>query len=960
MRQSRNPSGSLQVSETRDAPTLFLLDGHALIYRAFFAMISRPLTTSSGENTSAPFGLARFLIRLMEDHDPDYVGVVLDAGDSYRTEVYPDYKATREKMPEEMSASLPRVRDIVEGFRVPVIEIDGWEADDVIGTLARQAAARGVRTVIVSGDKDFYQLIDDMTHLLNPGRGGPAGVDEERVTPANASERLGVPPWHVTDYLALIGDSSDNIPGVRGIGKKTAPGLIERYGDLEQILTHAEDIEGKRVRNALLEYPDMARLSKELVTIRLDAPIELDLDALARSEPDRNRLRQIFLDLEFHTLARDWSPENAPVATRTDTAAGVEGTIPDISTVDGDASGPDYQLITDASRLPTILDEMRAAGTIAVDTETTSTDPMRADLVGISLSAAEGTAYYLAFGHVPSAVATDSDGNPVLMLDTPEPVPNLPPITSPAMEPLRELLAEDSVRKIGHNIKYDMHVLAGAGAPLGGVYFDTSLASYVLDPGKRQHGLDILALDRFQAKLTSYAEVAGSGRSEIPFPEVSLEAAAAYSGEDADYTLRLCARLREELEAHSMLDLLEDIEMPLVPVLADMERTGVRIDLDFFDALRERFTREIALIEQEIYKLAGGEVNLRSVPQMRELLFERLGLPVLRKTKTGPSTDEGVLSELAAQGHQIPRLILEYRELDKLDGTYVSKLPALVHPETGRIHTTFNQTVAATGRLSSSDPNLQNIPVRTTLGREIRKGFVADEGYVFLSADYSQIELRVLAHLSGDPAFVEAFRADRDIHRETAARIFGVDAEAVDGGMRDQAKTINFATIYGQGPVALAGQLGISRTQADEFIANYFERFSGVRQYLDSMKEAAAEKGYVETLLGRRRYIPEMRSRNPGVRGFGERLATNSPIQGTAADLLKIAMIRLHDRLAGSDTGARMLLQVHDELLLEVPGAKVDETLAIVREEMEGAIQLDVPLKVDQGIGRSWYDSKGG
>ena len=947
------------MSETHDAPTLFLLDGHALIYRAFFAMISRPLTTSSGENTSAPFGLARFLIRLMEDHEPDYVGVVLDAGDSYRTEVYPEYKATREKMPEEMAASLPRVRDIVEAFRVPVIEIPDWEADDVIGTLARQAAAQGVRTVIVSGDKDFYQLIDDMTHLLNPGRGGPAGVDEERVTPANASERLGVPPWHVTDYLALIGDSSDNIPGVRGIGKKTAPDLIERFGDLEQILAHAEDIEGKRVRNALIEYPDMARLSKELVTIRLDAPIELDLDALARSEPDRERLGKIFLDLEFHGLARDWAPESTSVAGSV--PASIEGqgveTLVEPAT---ESAGPDYELITDARQMPAVLAEMRAAGTIAVDTETTSTDPMRAALVGVSMSAAEGSAYYLAFGHVPSAVATDSDGNPMLMLDSPEPVPNLPAITSRALAPLRELLADGSIRKVGHNIKYDMHVLERAGAPLGGVYFDTSLASYVLDPGKRQHGLDILALDRFQAKLTSYAEVAGSGRSEIPFAEVSLEAAAAYSGEDADYTLRLYGRLKEELEAHSMLDLLEDIEMPLIPVLADMEKTGVRIDLDVFDALRERFTREISQIEEEIYKLAGGEVNLRSVPQMRELLFERLELPVLRKTKTGPSTDEGVLSELAAQGHQIPRLILEYRELDKLDGTYVSKLPALVHPETGRIHTTFNQTVAATGRLSSSDPNLQNIPIRTTLGREIRKGFVPDEGYLFLSADYSQIELRVLAHLSADPAFVEAFRADRDIHRETAARIFGVEAEAVSGGMRDQAKTINFATIYGQGPVALAAQLGISRTQADEFIASYFERFAGVRRYLDEMKEQAKERGYVETLLGRRRYIPEMRSRNPGVRGFGERLATNSPIQGTAADLLKIAMIRLHDRLRSGDTGARMLLQVHDELLLEVPEASVEETRRIVSEEMEAAIQLDVPLKVDMGVGPSWYDSKGG
>jgi DNA polymerase-1 len=946
------------VSETNRVPTLYLLDGHALIYRAFFAMISRPLTTSSGENTSAPFGIARFLVRLIDDHEPDYVGFVLDAGDSYRTEVYPEYKATREKMPEEMAASLPRVREIVEGFRVPVIEISDWEADDVIGTMARQAAARGVRTVIVSGDKDFYQLIDDMTHLLNPGRGGPAGVEEERVTPANASERLGVAPEHVTDYLALIGDSSDNVPGVRGIGKKTAPGLIERFGDLESILAHADEIEGKRVRNALIEYPEEARLSKDLVTIRLDAPIELDLDDLERSQPDRERLRRIFLDLEFHGLARDWAPEETPAAalreSRTPVAAAETAPLP------AAASAAGYELITDAARLPAIVREMRVAETIAVDTETTETDAMRADLVGVSLSAAEGSAYYLAFGHVPPAVATDAEGNPVLMLETPEPVPNLPPIDSPELAILRELLADPAVRKVGHNIKYDMHVLARAGAPLGGVYFDTSLASYVLDPGKRQHGLDILALDRFQVKLTSYSDVAGSGRSEIPFPEVPLEEAAAYSGEDADYTLRLYGRLKDDLEAHAMLDLLEDIEMPLVPVLARMERTGVRIDLDFFDALRQRFTGEIAQIEQEIYKLAGGEVNLRSVPQMRELLFDRLELPVIRKTKTGPSTDESVLSELAAQGHQIPRLILEYRELDKLDGTYVSKLPALVHPATGRIHTTFNQTVAATGRLSSSDPNLQNIPVRTVLGREIRKGFVPDDGYLLLSADYSQIELRVLAHLSQDPAFLEAFRADRDIHRETAARIFGVDPEDVSGGMRDQAKTINFATIYGQGPVALAGQLGISRSQADEFIASYFERFAGVRRYLDEMKEQAKERGYVETLLGRRRYIPEIRSRNPGVRGFGERLATNSPIQGTAADLIKIAMIRLHEGLGASDTDARMLLQVHDELLLEVPEDDVDPTVAMLREEMEGAIRLDVPLKVDVGTGRSWYDSKGG
>jgi DNA polymerase-1 len=932
-------------SQTRSQPTLYLLDGHALIYRAFYAMISRPLTTSRGENTSAPFGLARFLIRLLEEIRPDYVGVVLDAGDSFRTEVFPEYKATREKMPDELAASLPRVREIVEAFRVPVIEVEGWEADDVIGTLARQAAGRDIQSVIVSGDKDFYQLIDERTFLLNPGRGGPAAVEETFVTPENAAERLGVEPARVTDYLALLGDSSDNIPGVRGIGVKTAPGLIERFGDLEQILARAHEVDSARARKALREYADEARLSKELVTIQTDAPVELDLEALARKEPDRARLRGIFMELEFRTLARDWAPETAS-AEPSDTQA-------------APADSARYELVTDEEHVAAVIAELRAAGTIAVDTETTGTNPMVAALVGVSLSGTEGKAFYFPFGHRPPASVPDADGNPTLALGADLEVANLPPIASPAMTGLRELLADPAVRKVGHNIKYDMIVLERSGVQLEGVVFDTSLASYCLDPGKRQHSLDILALDRFKAKLTKYGDVCGTGRAEIPFSEVPLERAVSYSGEDADYTLRLYARLEEELRDHDMLHLLETVEMPLIPVLADMEKAGIRIDRNFFRELGQRLARETRLVEEEIFKLAGGEVNIRSVPQLRELLFERLELPVIRKTKTGPSTDESVLSELAEQGHQIPHLILEYRELYKLDSTYVSKLPTLVNPETGRIHTSFNQTVAATGRLSSSDPNLQNIPVRSALGREIRKGFIPDAGFVFLSADYSQIELRVLAHLSRDPAFVDAFLDDRDIHRETAARIFDVRPESVTPVMRDQAKTINFATIYGQGPIALAGQLGISRARAQEFIEGYFERFSGVRRYLDAMKEQAREKGYVETLLGRRRYIPEIRSRNPGVRGFGERTATNSPIQGTAADLIKLAMIKLHERLSANGTGAHMLLQVHDELLLEVREADVDATRAAVREEMEGAIVLEVPLKVDAGVGSSWYESKG-
>ncbi|MGD8495363.1 MAG: DNA polymerase I [Gemmatimonadales bacterium] len=946
---------------SRTPRTLFLLDGHALVYRAFYAMISRPLTTSSGENTSAPFGLARFLIRILDDFAPDYIGVVFDAGDSYRTEVFPEYKATREKMPEELALSLPRCREVVEGFRVPAIEIEGWEADDVIGTLAAQASKQGIHTVIVSGDKDFYQLIDANTHLLNPGRGGAAGIEEKEVTPDNASERLGVDPGHVTDYLALIGDSSDNIPGVRGIGPKTAPGLIEKYGSLEEILDHAEEFDSKRVRNALLKYRDEALLSKRLVTIRRDAPIELDLEALRREPPDRARLRDLFLALEFHTLARDYAPE-AAVEVVDEVEAREDG--------EGGETAIELEVVTDAGRLPDVTAALREAPRIGVRTLAIGSGA-RSTLVGLGVAATSDRAWYLSFGHRPARHPTDVDGNPVLALDDAnhgvEDV-NLPPWDAPELAELRALLEDPARPKWSGDAKHDLHALRAAtggeadGGPgtaaLAGVTFDASLAAYCLDPGKRRHELELVSLDRLGRHVPSLAELCGSGRSAVPPDEVPAEEAAAHAAGGAAALLGFGGPMMEDLETYAMTRLIERVELPLVEVLADMEDVGIRIDLEFFAELDRRLERDIELVQEEIYKIAGGEVNLRSVPQLRELLFEQLELPVVKKTKTGPSTDEAVLTELAAEGHDVPRLIIEHRELDKLRSTYVTKLPQMIDPETGRIHTSFNQTVAATGRLSSSDPNLQNIPIRSSLGREIRKGFVPAEGCLFVSADYSQIELRVLAHLSGDPAFVTAFREGRDIHRETAARIFGVDADDVTAAMRDQAKTINFATIYGQGPVALAAQLGISRSQASEFIDNYFRRFEGVANYLEEMKELARTQGYVETLLGRRRYIPEIRARNPGMRGFGERTATNSPIQGTAADLIKLAMIRLHERLA--DSPSRMLLQVHDELLFEAPSEDAGSIGALVREEMEGAIELDVPLRVDLGVGASWYASKGG
>ena len=555
---------------------------------------------------------------------------------------------------------------------------------------------------------------------------------------------------------------------------------------------------------------------------------------------------------------------------------------------------------------------------------------------------------------------TDGEGNPVLALDEPADVAehNLPALDSDALATVRELLEDETIAKWSGDAKHDLHALRAAGVRLAGVTFDASLAAYCLDPGKRRHELELVALDRLNRHVPSRDELCGSGRNTRSPDEVAAESAAAHAAGGAAALTGLGGRMREDLQRHEMTRLLSEVELPLVEVLAEMERTGIRIDASFFARLDDRLSRDVDLVQEEIYKIAGSEVNLRSVPQLRELLFDQLELPVLRRTKTGPSTDESVLTELAAEGHDVPRLIIEHRELDKLRSTYVLKLPEMVDPRTGRIHTSFNQTVAATGRLSSSDPNLQNIPIRSSLGRELRKGFVPAEGHLFVSADYSQIELRVLAHLSADPAFVTAFRSGRDIHRETAARIFGISPDEVSAAMRDQAKTINFATIYGQGPAALAAQLGISRSQATEFIQNYFERFEGVANYLEEMKELARTQGYVETLLGRRRYIPEIRARNPGMRGFGERTATNSPIQGTAADLIKLAMIRLHGRLA--DSPARMLLQVHDELLFEAPESEARELANLVREEMEGAIELDVPLKVDLGIGESWYASKGG
>ena len=983
-----------------ESPRLFLVDGYALIYRAFYALIARPLTTSKGENTSAVWGISTFLQRLLDKHKPEHLAWVHDSGLSFRHETYPAYKATREKLTEELQADFDRGMDricqLLEAYRIPIITLRGYEADDVIGTLVVKGLEHDMNVVVVSGDKDFQQLVRPRVWLLNPGRGGPAGVEEHWVGMENAAERLGVPPQHVTDYLALVGDSSDNVPGVKGIGDKTACELVSQYGDIENILAHASEITKKRPREALLQYADNARLSKDLVTIRDNLPVEFDLEATRLRDPDFARLRDLYVELEFHAQAKTAAAALA-VAPVVQDEARVEAKpsaapVPAVS----------YRTVDTVEQLEALVARAREVGTIAIDTETVvasdsplQVDPLRSALVSMAIATAPGEAWYLPFRHVVSSgvqgelqIDSAGDRSPT---DAPEdrglvrggddplatrrsrpnktaqetrtnaatgPVRNLPSLDSAEMKPLRDLLEDPLVRKTAQNAKYDVLVLRRAGIDLQGLDFDTMLASYVLDPGRRSHGLDVLALEFLDHSLMSYTDVCGKGKAAIPFDQCSVESARDYSCEEADITLRMRAIFEPQLDSAQVRPLLENVEIPLVHVLANVEWTGIYIDLPWFRSLKVRFRREREAVEKQIYEAAGTEFNINSNPQLRDILFNRLGLPVLKKTSTGPSTDASVLQELADAGHTLPTLLMEYRELAKLENTYLDALPAMVNRQTGRIHTSFNQTVAATGRLSSSDPNLQNIPIRRELGRDIRKGFIPRPGWVLLAADYSQIELRLLAHLSGDPAFVEAFKAGGDIHRQTAAIIFDVPLEAVTSEMRARAKTINFATIYGQGAHALSKQLKIEHGEAKDFIRRYFERFHGIRQYLDSMVEFARQHGYVTTIFGRRRYIPELRERNFNIRAFGERTAANSPIQGSAADLIKMAMIGIDKALRSSTYQAKMLLQVHDELVFEVPPEELDGVKAMVKLEMENAAELAVPLVVDMGTGSNWLETK--
>ncbi len=988
---------------TPGRPRLYLIDGYALIYRSFHALGGgAPLRNARGENTGMAKGVSEFLRRLIEKHKPEYLGWVNDAGSSGREELLEAYKANRVALPEDeqqdFDTGVERVHQLLAGYKIPTLELDGFEADDVIATLAPQGVAAGVEVCVVSGDKDLLQMVAPGVWVLNPWHGPPGRTTEKWYGVDNAHERLGVPAERVIDYLALVGDTADNVPGVKGIGDKGALALIEKWGTVENMLAHVDEIEPTRARNALKNHEAEARLSKELVTLKRDLDVTLDLSSLTLDTPDWAALRDLFVELEFNSAART-AAVNAEAAgaapsaalERADEAAvAAEGHM--VSARNARAAVPgtpapvalDYRVADTPELVAEVIAEARAAGVFAVDTETVLDEgappiitPMRANLVAISIATAPGKAWYLPFAHrvpgsaqgglalgdtpapaKPKAGAAPASIAARLLAEGPQPVVNLPALASDAMAPLRALLEDAAVKKTAHNAKYDLLVLRRAGITLRGVEFDSMLASYVLDPSRRSHAIDALAVEFLGVAMTGYDELCGKGKQQMPYDEVPIVAARDYSCADSDIALRLRELFLPRLAEHDAMTLLRELELPLVDVLAEMEWTGITIDVPWFRSLKTRFEAARLELEKQIHAEAGESFNVNSNPQLRTILFEKLGLPIKKKTATGPSTDASVLQELADEGHVLPQLLMEYRELAKLESTYLDTLPVLVNPHTGRLHTSYAQTVASTGRLASHDPNLQNIPIRRELGKDIRRGFIPRAGWRLLAADYSQIELRLLAHLSGDPAFVAAFEAGGDIHRQTASVIFGVPLDAVTGEMRARAKTINFATIYGQGAHALSRQLKIEHAEAKAFIETYFERFAGVRAWLDASVAEARERGYVETLFKRRRYIPEIKDRNFNTRAFGERLAQNSPIQGSAADLIKVAMIRIHEALATAGHAARMLLQVHDELVFECPPDEEPALRALVEREMTEAVALRVPLVVDIGSGENWLVAK--
>ena len=892
---------------------LVLIDGSSYLYRAYHALPN--LSNSSGEPTGALHGVLNMINKLVREQAGAHVAVVFDApGKTFRDDIFAEYKANRPPMPDDLRSQVQPILDAVRFMGLPLLQVEGVEADDVIGTLCRQAADGGQRVLVSTGDKDLAQLVTDNVTLVNTMN--DSVLDRDAV-----KNKFDVWPEQIIDYLALVGDSSDNIPGVPKVGAKTAAKWLNAYDSADGIVASADEIRGK-VGESLRDNIDQLRLSQELATIRVDVDLPVTIAELEAGNADVDKLRELYERFELRTLLKQLDDPSGAAAPEA-------------------AAGPaaEYETVLSRDAFEAWLARIRSADLVAFDTETTSLEYMQAEIVGLSVSVAAGAAAYIPVAH-------DYPG-------APDQLPR-----DEVLEKLRPWLEDPDAGKVGHHLKYDAHVLARHGIHLRGMAFDSMLESYVLNSVATRHDMDSVARLYLGRETIHYEDVAGKGARQLTFNEIDLETAAPYAAEDADITLQLHETLWEKLrEVEPLRKVYTDIEQPLVPVLLDMEETGVLLDRDMLAKQSTELAKRMAELEQEAHELGGGPFNLGSPKQLQEILFDRLELPVIRKTPKGqPSTAEDVLHELA-ENYDLPRVIIEYRGVSKLKSTYTDKLPLQIAASTGRVHTSYHQAVAATGRLSSTDPNLQNIPIRTREGRRIRQAFVAPAGHVLLAADYSQIELRIMAHLSGDQGLLDAFAAGADVHRATAAEVFEVDIDDVSANQRRSAKAINFGLMYGMSAFGLGKQLGIPRNEAQEYIDLYFERYPGVRAYMDDTRASAAQRGYVETVFGRRLYLPEINARNAQRRQYAERSAINAPMQGTAADIIKRAMIRVHDWLQGADAGGRMIMQVHDELVFEVAAERVDAFSSEVADIMCGAADLAVALKVDIGTGPNWDEA---
>ncbi len=918
---------------------VFLIDGSGFIFRAFHAL--PPMTRPDGTPVNAVYGFTTMLMKLVEETDADHIAVLFDtARRTFRNDIYPAYKAHRPPPPDELIPQFALVREATRALNIAAVELAGYEADDLIATYTRQAREAGAEVTIVSSDKDMMQLVGEGVTMLD-------AMKNRRIGPEQVRDKFGVGPDRVIDVQALAGDSSDNVPGVAGIGVKTAAALINEYGDLDTVLARAGEIKQPKRRQALIEQAENARISRDLVTLRDDVPVNDTIDSFAVREPEAEVLLKFLREQAFKSLLGRMESRLAPAAAGA--RAGGAPPAPEETA---------YELVQDADALERWIARAHEAGVVAVDTETTSLDAMRAGLVGLSLSIGAGRACYVPLAHKTPARQGSLDlgdgGGKGAAGEAPP--PQIP--MDEALALLKPLLGDASVLKVGHNIKYDMHVLRRHGIAVTPVD-DTMVLSFVLEGGLHGHGMDELAALHLDHQTIKFKDVTGTGKTRITFDQVPLDKALDYAAEDADVTGRLHRLLKPRLVAEHMVGVYETIERPLIPVLEQMERTGIRVEADQLKRLSDDFAVRLGKLQEEIHGLAGHPFNVGSPKQLGEVLFDEMGLPGGKKSgKTGAYvTSADVLDDLAAQGHDLPARVLDWRQLAKLKNTYTDTLVGEINPATGRVHTSYGQTGASTGRLSSSDPNLQNIPVRTEEGRKIRRAFVADKGWTLLSADYSQIELRLLAHVAGIEALKDAFRDGLDIHALTASQVFGVPVEGMDPMVRRQAKAINFGIIYGISAFGLGRQLGIPRSQAGAYIEAYFERYPGIRDYMERTKAEARAQGYVTTLFGRKCHLRGINDKNPARKSFSERAAINAPLQGGAADIIKRAMVRLPGALHDASLSARMLLQVHDELVFEVPEAEVDDTAALVKKVMGSAASLEVPLVLDTGVGYNWDEA---